>query len=205
MKCITIIIFLSALLIGCQEENGRNVIHSNSSAELAIKIPEITVDKSALEYINHTSVWLLDGQPYSGVAVRYYENNALKEEMTVYNGKRENQSRQWYSDGKLKQMANYHEGKLHGEKKVWSPESVLLSQLNYKSGKPHGEQKTWYPTGEMHKKLNLYEGKEEGIQQAFRKNGALYANYEMKKGRIFGLKKSMLCFGLESERIQYEN
>jgi antitoxin component YwqK of YwqJK toxin-antitoxin module len=90
---------------------------------------------------------------------------------------------------------------------MWSPDSshVLLSHLNYVAGKVHGEQKKWYPTGELFKKLHLNMGKEEGLQQAFRKNGVLFANYEAKKGRVFGLKKAVLCFGLEDEKIQYED
>ncbi|EPR68296.1 hypothetical protein [Cyclobacterium qasimii] len=48
-------------------------------------------------------------------------------------------------------------------------------------------------------------GREEGLQQAFRKNGELFANYEAKDGRIFGLKRAVLCVGLEDEVVKYEN
>lgn len=205
MKRITSIFFLSVLLISCNADKSRNAIHSNTSTELFIKIPEITIDKSELEYQNNKSIWLLNGQPFSGVAISHFTNKTLKEEVTIFKGKKENLTKRWFADGQLKQVANYHKGKLHGEKKVWSSESVLLSQLNYKYGKPHGKQMTWYPTGEIHKELNLHQGKEEGIQKAYRRNGALYANYEVKEGRIFGLKKAMLCFGLENESTLYEN
>ena len=72
-------------------------------------------------------------------------------------------------------------------------------------GKAHGTQTQWYATGELYKKLNLNMGKEDGMQQAFRKNGVLYANYEAKSGRGFGLRKSALCYGLEEEKINYED
>ena len=81
---------------------------------------------------------------------------------------------------------------------------VLISQLHYQFGKAHGKQTQWYTTGELYKVINLNMGREEGVQQAFRKNGALYANYEAREGRIFGLKKAALCYGLEDEKINYE-
>jgi len=197
-------LLLGALLANCNEKEEVETFRDNSFTGSLTEIPNVTVDKSVLQYNNKISLWLLNEQPYSGYAVSSHEDSTLKEKISILDGRKENQTKHWYPKGNLKQVANYHKGKLHGEKKVWSSDAVLLSHLNYQSGKPHGEQKTWYPTGELHKKLNLNGGREEGIQQAFRKNGALYANYEAKEGRIFGLKKASLCFGLENENIQYE-
>ncbi|MEM6321600.1 MAG: membrane-binding protein, partial [Bacteroidota bacterium] len=174
--------------------------------ETSVEIPDITVNKSLVDYKNQISLWTLNDQPYSGYMVSYYPDGRLKEKTGILNGRKQNQSTQWFPDGHLKQVANYHRGKLHGEKKRWTSNAnhALVAEFNYINGKAHGEQTQWYVTGELYKKLNLNMGKEEGLQRAFRKNGALYANYEARNGRIFGLKKAALCYGLEDENVKYE-
>lgn len=204
MKYSTVIVsLLSVFLISCLGDRETKTNPSN----ILLKIPDITVEKSLLDYNNKISLWTLNDQPFSGNAVSYYQDSILKEKISILDGKKENQTKHWFPNGYLKQVSNYHTGKLHGEKKVWSSDinRVLISHLNYKLGKAHGEQKQWYDTGELHKKLNLYQGHEKGIQQAFRKNGNVYANYEVKEGRIFGLKKASLCFNLENESIKNKN
>lgn len=172
----------------------------------SIDIPEISLEKSSLNYNAKNSLWTSEGKRFSGYAVSYYQDSTLRQKIGILDGKKQNESFDWYSDGHVKQLAKYYKGKLEGEKKMWSPDSthILVSHLNYHLGKLHGTQKKWYPTGEIFKILNLANGKEEGIQQAYRKNGNLFANYEAREGRIFGLKRAALCFGLEDEKIQYE-
>lgn len=202
---ISLIFFFIFSLLGCVKNNSPKNIQDSSSPDTTLKIPNKIVDKSILHYFNEKSCWTLNDQPYSGLAVSYYQDSTLMERIRILNGKQESQAMYWHPNGNLRMIAHYNKGKLHGEKKVWSSKGVLLSHLKYQIGKPHGEQKTWYPTGEIHKILNLNQGKEEGLQQAFRKNGALYANFEAKDGRLFGLKKATLCYGLEDESIKYEN
>lgn len=191
-------------LIACTKSEESKSTESETVNHSSLEIPANSITKSLLNYNSKISLWTVNEKAYSGYALSYYSDSTVKEKIGILNGKKENLSMLWHSNGNLKQVANYSRGKLHGTKKVWSSRAVLLSNLNYKQGKPHGQQKIWYPSGELHKVLNLNEGKEEGIQQAFRKNGALYANYEAKEGRVFGLKKTALCYGLESESIQYE-
>lgn len=192
--------------MACSPVEKRKTSGSNS-AKCFLEIPEITIEKSALQYDHETSLWLLNGLPYSGYVVSYYPDNSLKEKIGMLHGKKQNKTIEWYPDRYFKNVSNYHEGKLHGEKKVWTRDSthILIAHYNFYEGRAHGEQKKWYPTGELYKILNLNMGKEEGLQRAFRKNGALFANYEARKGRIFGLKKAALCYGLEGESIKYEN
>lgn len=194
------------LSIGLSCCNGNHQKKTSLEPDLNMEIPEITTLRSKLHYDNKKSLWTLDNIPYSGYSCSFYPENIPKEKFGIINGKKQNEAVQWYPDGHFKQIAYYHKGKLHGEKKIWSQEynHVLIAHLNYKNGKAHGEQKKWYLTGELFKKLNLSMGREEGIQQAFRKNGDLYANYEARNGRIFGLKKSALCYGIEDEKIKYE-
>lgn len=195
-------LLVSLLSAGCSGQNQKSTL--GESAVVSLKVPDTLINKAALIFNHQTSIWTLDGLPYSGYAVTYYPDNSLKEKFGILDGKKQNKFIQWFPDGNHKNMADYHQGKLHGEKRVWTRDSthMLIAHFNYHEGKPHGEQKKWYPTGELFKILNLDRGKEEGIQQAFRKNGDIYANYEALEGRIFGLKKATLCYGLEDEQIQ---
>ncbi|MBW1299016.1 toxin-antitoxin system YwqK family antitoxin [Aquimarina litoralis] len=208
MKCNIIALFIvNILLTSCVKQIEEKSSDIYNPTNLVSQIPNRTMDRSFLMYDNKNSLWrTLKGKLYSGYIVSYYEENKPKEKASVLNGKKQSQTIRWYPDGHLKELANYYKGKLHGEKKIWSSDTshILISHLNYFLGKAHGEQKQWYPTGELYKKMNLNMGREEGIQQAFRKNGDLYANYEAKNGRIFGLKKTMLCYGLEDENIKYK-
>ena len=204
---MSVVLVASLLMISCVKQTGLERAETSDFSENFAELPDITVDKSLLDYDNASSQWTLDNQLYSGYAVSYYQSGRLKEKIGFLNGRKQNQATQWFLDGHVKRMSCYHNGKLHGIKKSWSPDKshVLLSQITYHKGKAHGEQKFWYPTGEIYKILNLNMGAEEGMQQAFRKNGELYANYEAREGRIFGLKKAALCYGLEDESIKYEN
>ncbi|MEO9871198.1 toxin-antitoxin system YwqK family antitoxin [Ekhidna sp.] len=192
----------SFLLIGCSAEKAQSP--ESDSAEIFLEVPNITTVKSTLHYDHQISLWLLNGQPYSGFAVSYYPDSTLMERIGILDGKKQNEAIKWYPDGHFKNVSNYHQGKQHGEKKIWANDSthVLIAHYNFRKGKAHGEQKKWYPTGELFNVLNLNMGKEEGLQKAFRKNGALYANYEAREGRIFGLKKAALCYGLEDETVR---
>lgn len=209
---IPIVVLLSMVLLGLfitkpAEKHATNILPAPDSIEILAEIPDRTIEKSALNYDNRKSLWLIDDKLYSGFALRFYQNGKLKEKIGILNGKKHGKAKRWYSDGHFQEVANYYNGKLHGEKKLWSPDAnhVLITHLNYYRGKAHGEQKQWYQTGELFKKLNMKMGREEGIQQAFRKNGDLYANYEAKNGRIFGLKRAELCYGLEDEALNLGN
>lgn len=203
----SLFILLIITLIGCDRQATKEVnskVSISTAVAVELEIPDISKDKSELNFDNKTSRWLLNDSLYSGYAVGYFPDSTLLEQFGILNGKKQNKSIMWYEDGHLRQLAHYHLGKLHGPKKSWSPDDghTLIASYNFEQGKPHGEQKKWYNTGELFKVLNLNMGKEEGLQQAYRKNGALFANYEARNGRIFGLKKAALCFSLEDQKLK---
>lgn len=204
---LLISIILTSFLISCEKKETVNKSTPLNLVDTKLEIKDTTVHKSELQYDNSTSRWTLNDKLYSGYAISYHRDSILKEKLGILNGRLQNEAIVYYPDGSYKHLSNYYKGKLHGPKKFWSSDSlhILLSHLNYMDGKLHGEQKKWYASGELFKKLNLNMGKEEGLQQAFRKNGDLYANYEAINGRIFGLKKAALCFGIEDQKVIYEN
>lgn len=202
-----ILILFSAFFFSCSENKDQKSADFSILRDTLLLIPDTTVDESLLYFDRQNSIWFLNDERYSGYSVRLDQNNLLVEKIGFFKGRKQNKAIRWYADGHLQEVAHYDNGKLHGEKKRWSSDTshLLIAQLTYHMGKAHGVQKQWYPSGELYKLLNLNMGKEEGIQQAYRKNGELYANYEAKNGRIFGLRKAALCYGVEDEKVQYEN
>lgn len=202
-----LVVFSLLVFLACSKQNKQPTSSGTNALEDSLEIPTRMIDQASLQYHPNGALWTLNDQPYSGYAVSYYENKTLKEKFGILNGKKQNEAISYFPDGHYQYFSTYHQGKLHGEKKAWSTNAphMLISHLNYHQGKAHGKQRKWYATGEIFKIVNLEMGREAGIQQAFRKNGVLFANYEARNGRIFGLKKAALCFGLDDEKIQYEN
>ena len=172
-----------------------------------LEIPSLEIQLQELFYDNQTSQWLKNGKPYSGMVEETFPNGQLKQKFGVLNGKKQDSAYSWFPDGQLLRLEYYHQNKLHGKVKSWYPgkHHFIAKSLNYHLGKVHGTQLKWYDTGEVYQILNLNLGKEEGLQKAFRKNGDLYANYEARNGRTFGMKRSMLCYELENEVVQYSD
>ena len=198
-------LLLLCALISCSKEKKVTTAESPRK-EKSLQVPQKTVTLDEVVFDAKISRWLLNSTPYSGYCISKYPNGQLAEKFGVIAGRKEGPSETWFVDGHLKSSASYTRGKLDGVKSNWSPDAthILLSKLNYQNGKGHGIQRKWYATGEPFMVLTLNMGKEEGLQKAFRKNGDLYANYEAKEGRIFGMKKAKLCFGIESEIVNYE-
>lgn len=169
------------------------------------------VDRSKLTSVNSRDLVLraqeglfyFNNQPFTGLAVKYYADSVLAQEIAYVNGKKEDFLRRWFPNGQLSQESSYKNGRLHGKSSTWWEDGVQRSESHFDNGKPHGLQKQWYRGGAAFKEQNLVHGVEEGMQRAWRKNGKLYVNYEARNGRIFGLKKAGLCYEVEDEMAQY--
>ena len=198
------IIILTITLLGCQTKTSAPVVDNELETVTPFVIPETSIDFEKLVFLREEGVWKLDGEIYSGYAIKHYQNGALEAKIGFANGKKNGQAVEYFEDGHLKSMTSYHENLMHGEVKNWSgaEEHPILAIRNFYQGKPHGTHKKWYPNGNVFKIVNYNMGKEEGLQQAFLENGKLYANYEAHDGRSFGLKRSMLCFELEDGKLK---
>ncbi len=146
-------------------------------------------------------VFLVDGTPFTGVAVREVPGGGLAEEASFYEGKRDGARRQYYPNGQLSQESLYVHGRLEGLSRTWFATGVQRSEAMWVDGVTHGVQRQWYASGELFKEMHLVDGREEGMQRAWRENGAVYNNYEARGGRIYGLRRSKLCFDLDEEEV----
>lgn len=157
--------------------------------------------------VDHADLWrraqdgwvMLDGQPFSGIAERRYEDGNLAERVTYADGKKDGLSERWFADGTRSYRATYHDNRRHGSVETWWEDGTRRSSSHYVDGLADGTQREWYRSGARFKELNLENGQEVGLQRAWRENGKLYANYEARDGRTFGLKRADLCFQLDEE------
>ena len=79
--------------------------------------------------------WSLNGVPYSGKYIDYYNSGKIQNEGTLLNGKFNGELIVYFKNGNKKLVSNYKDGILYG---VWSeyyPNGVLMNSRKYKEGK----------------------------------------------------------------------
>ncbi|MEM7369005.1 MAG: membrane-binding protein [Bacteroidota bacterium] len=199
-------LLICVLILSCQQTPPHPKDPMQASTHVSLltySIPAVDIPLDSLSLHKWEGVWKVNGQPYSGYALQLYPNGLLRTKTGFFNGKKQGPSRAYFPDGKLQHITPYHENLVHGEVKNWSGVEghPLLAIRNFHLGKAHGQHKKWYKNGQIFKIMNYHMGKEEGMQQAYNENGSLYANYEAKNGRSFGLKRSMLCYELDDEKL----
>jgi antitoxin component YwqK of YwqJK toxin-antitoxin module len=169
------------------------------------EVPAVVVSVDSLHLVANEGMMYYGASPFSGFAVKHFDNGFLAEKTAYINGKKQGATERWYASGAVSFKGTYAKNRRHGVVRTWWENGILRSESNYLDGIPHGVQRQWYQSGALFKELNLEQGKEAGLQRAWRENGKLYANYEAVNGRIFGLKRANLCYDLDGETIQLSN
>ena len=178
-------------------------IQTNNQPESA-NIPNFVVLKTDLKLDPQKGKWYYRDQPFSGFAIKKYENGGLEQKVGYYEGKKQGVAVSWYPDGRLAAQKYYRRNQLTGTATTWWQNGNRSSESNYLNRKRHGSQKKWHANGQLARWANYVHGQEQGLQKAWLKNGVLYVNYEAKNGRIFGLKRTNLCYELNDEVIQFK-
>ncbi len=142
---------------------------------------------------------LLDGDLFTGVSVTRGVDGTVLGRTEYEGGVQSGRVERWHANGTLSYRAHYRDGRRDGTVETWWDDGGRRSRSTYVDGVAHGVQQEWYRSGALFKELRLNQGTQEGLQRAWRENGKLYVNYEAVDGRIFGLKRSQLCFDLDSE------
>ena len=189
-----IFIFSLILISSCRE----NVVIKKQS----LILKDLIIVKSELELKPNLGLVYHQSNPFTGRSMLYYEDGSEAELIEYVDGKRDGFYKKWFTDGQLSFESFYVDGKQENLTKTWWKNGNKRSEAFYVKGLVNGTQRQWYISGEKFKEMNMANGQEEGIQKAWRRNGKIYNNYEAKNGRFFGLKRSSLCYELESEQVQ---
>lgn len=145
------------------------------------------------------------GELFTGYAVQFNSQKLFTSKEGYVNGIKSGESLKWFDNGQLSYQCYYQNGQLHGTATSWWSNGQKRSENYMVDGLGQGYQTQWYRSGALFKRIHLLNGNEDGIQQSWRENGKLYNNYEAKNGRIFGLKRSKLCFQLDSQDVKFVN
>ncbi|AFU99256.1 toxin-antitoxin system YwqK family antitoxin [Simiduia agarivorans] len=156
-------------------------------------LEQLTLDSKGLR--------LYRDRPFTGTAVSYHDNGALRSAQQFREGRRHGYLREWFEEGQLAFDASFARGERHGLMKSWWRNGNPRSSSFYLHNQLDGESLHWYRTGEKFKRLYYRQGKPEGLQQGWRQNGKLFSNYEYRNGRLYGLNKANLCVELNNEDI----
>lgn len=75
---------------------------------------------------------------YDGVAVSYYPNGVIEQEVPYENGEIHGVMRSYYPDGELSQELRYHAGKQQGQERTYHPNGSLEIERHWQAGRLHG-------------------------------------------------------------------
>ena len=94
-------------------------------------------------------IWNLNGIPYSGKYIDYYNSGKIQNEGTLLNGKLNGELTVYFKNGNKKSVSNYNDGILNG---VWSdyyPNGVLMTARKYAQGKSLGYDAHYFINGQI--------------------------------------------------------
>lgn len=137
---VIVILFISFLCLGCQEEIDRK---------------ELVERKGVLYKVNSE-------KGFTGVVVEKYDNGQKESEGTYKNGELDGVETTWLRGwGKFTEK-NYKDGELNGTSTVWYDNGQKSYEKSYKDGELNGVSTSWYKNGQKKTEETLKDGKLEG-------------------------------------------
>lgn len=106
--------------------------------------------------------WNLNGVPYSGKYVDYYNSGKIQNEGSLFNGKLNGELIVYFKNGNKKLVSNYKDGILYGGWTEYYPNGVLMNSRKYKEGKIIHHYPQYFINGQIMseikpKKASLYD------------------------------------------------
>jgi antitoxin component YwqK of YwqJK toxin-antitoxin module len=117
---------------------------------------------SLKQMVMKNEVWNLNGIPYSGKYIDYYNSGKIQNEATLLNGKLDGELIVYFKNGNRKLVSNYKEGILHGVWNEYYPNGILMNSRKYAYAKIIGHGTYYFVTGQIMneikpKKRTLYD------------------------------------------------
>lgn len=144
---------------------------------LCINLPGIanikTVNTSQLILLDRRMSIKDSNTPFTGKAIRKYNNGQLAEEVYYVNGEIEGLYRLWYKNGKLKIKIDFEEGIIQKKYQVWYNNGIKFIELTYAQGKLDGPAYAWYDNGQLWFDCKFDGGNRSGLFAVWQKNGKM--------------------------------
>lgn len=193
-------ILAATLIMASTSQAGFRVwmAFSQPSEAPVVTTAELTVDRA-------TGLRMVDGKPFTGVAISTFTNGNPASEERFESGRRQGALRRWFQEGGLAFESYYEVGRREGVTTSWWRNGNLRTRTTYVNDRPDGVAWSWYRDGMKFKRFQYSNGRPTGLQQGWRKNGKLFSNFEYRNGRTYGLRNSNLCLELEDEQFVASN
>ena len=108
---------------------------------------------SLKQMVVKNEIWNLNGIPYSGKYIDYYNSGKIQNKGTLLNGKLNGELTVYFKNGNKKFISNYKDGILHG---VWSeyyPNGVLMNSRIYTGGKITKDDGYYFVNGQIQSEI----------------------------------------------------
>ena len=192
MKAILFVLFC-LLLVRCRPAHKRN--------DAVITIPAVSVASTdpALQWKN--GLYYYQQLPFSGHIIERYDDTAIRQDRSFYEGREEGWQLGYYPDGKPAEKRYYHHGEKDSVHTGWWPGGHLRFEYHFSKGNYHGDFKEWYAGGQPYKHLHYTHGTDDS-GKGWRENGKVYMSYVTRDGRRYGLINANLCYSLAGEKAE---
>jgi antitoxin component YwqK of YwqJK toxin-antitoxin module len=164
-KRLLIVLYFSLVSVACMVGQTRNSVFKDS---LGLQVLSKPIQSDGLFFTDVTQTKL-----YTGGYREFYENGALKLEMTIINGKPEGPYVVYYSNGKPREVRSYLNGQFHGVWRTYNASGNLVSQAEYLNDKKHGRWMVWDDNGILRYDMEYTKGKKTGTWSVWDEKGHL--------------------------------
>jgi antitoxin component YwqK of YwqJK toxin-antitoxin module len=125
----------------------------------------------------------------NGLSKQYYDDGKLESEMFTENGKANGLGKEYYQNGNLRLETTYKDNKPEGLVKHYYENGNLSAEAIYKNDKPEGLAKQYYETGELRWEQNMKNGQLNGQTKQYYEDGTIKTDVVYKNGKMNGTYK----------------
>jgi antitoxin component YwqK of YwqJK toxin-antitoxin module len=147
------------------------------------KVPSIT-ERRRSELQLRDGRLLLQGVPFTGALVEYYENGKMKSRSRVSNGVLEGLSEGWHTNGVLQVSEHFTQGVSDGPRVKYHENGKKLSEANVVSGKINGSYQRWHDNGTLAERLYFIDGVATGEAASYFPDGSVKARVRLEHGKV---------------------
>lgn len=122
----------SLKLLGWEQMEGITFIFTKEYRNRPDSLKKIP---SLKHMVMKDGVWKLDGRPYSGPYIDYYNSGRMQNEAVLLNGKLNGELIVYFKNGSKKSVAAYKDGVLEGTWNEYYKNGALMQRREYKNGK----------------------------------------------------------------------
>jgi antitoxin component YwqK of YwqJK toxin-antitoxin module len=95
-------------------------------------------------------------KPYSGKAMKYFENGKISYLENLKDGKQNGKVYNLYENGQIKDEWSFKNGEPHGKCRSWYQDGGEAYERKYKNGQPVGKWITWFEKSDRKKSEEVY-------------------------------------------------